>query len=214
MVWDGMLPGEQESEKKIIPDEDDSDGSVGTGSMGAGFVWSDLSKYGSERVGREEEGASSGRVEMGTYAAILRRTPDHEDLVTVTDSEVLCRVVGRWVGQGGRGSLANTDDADIVEYFLTKLAVRIEAKSRTFLIKVKAHRGEPLNEGADDLTVAGREIEKEGENSRWREQTTRVVYPYYEANKWRKGLFEEHSEDHIHMDGGSSSPEKERDVRR
>jgi ribonuclease HI len=31
---------------------------------------------------------------------------------------------------------------------------------------VKAHRGEPLNEGADDLAEAGREIEKEGENSR------------------------------------------------
>jgi hypothetical protein len=61
-----------------------SDGSVGTGSMGTGFVWLDHSKCGSERVGREEEGARSGRVEMGTYAAILRRTPDHEDLVTRT----------------------------------------------------------------------------------------------------------------------------------
>ena len=47
-----------------------------------------------------------------TLTAILRRTPDHEDLVTATDSEVLCRVVGRWVGQGGKASLANTADAD------------------------------------------------------------------------------------------------------
>ena len=31
-----------------------SDGSVGTDSMGAGFVWMDRSKCGSERVGREE----------------------------------------------------------------------------------------------------------------------------------------------------------------
>ena len=50
---------------------------------------------------------------MGAYAAILRRTPDHEDLVTATESKVLCRVVGRWVGQGGKASLANTADADI-----------------------------------------------------------------------------------------------------
>ncbi len=71
-----------------------SDGSVGTDSMGAGFVWMDLSKCGIERVGREDEGARSGREEMGVYAVILRRTPDHEDLVTATDSEVLCRVVG------------------------------------------------------------------------------------------------------------------------
>ena len=115
---------------------------------------------------------------MGAYAAILRRTPDHEDLVTATDSEVLCRVLGRWVGQGGKASLANTTDADILEYILAKLTARITAKSRTFLVKVKTHRGEPLNEGADDLAEAGREMEKEGENSRWQERTTRVVYPY------------------------------------
>ncbi len=104
---------------------------------------------------------------MGTYTAILRRTPNHEDLVTVTDREVLCRVVVRWVGQGGKASLANTTDVDILEYILSKLATRIEAKSRTFLVKVKAHGGKPLNEGADDLAEAVREMEKEGENSRW-----------------------------------------------
>ena len=70
------------------------------------------------------------------------------------------------MGQGGKASLANTADADILEYILTKLAARIAANSRTFLVKVKAHRGEPLNEGADDLTEAGREIEKERANSR------------------------------------------------
>jgi ribonuclease HI len=118
-----------------------SDGSVGTGRMGAGFVWLDRSKCGSERIGREEEGASSGRAEMGACTAILRRTPNHEDLVTAT-----------------------------------KLAARIAANSRTFLVKVKAHRGEPLNEGADDLAEADRELEKERENSRWQERTTRVVY--------------------------------------
>ncbi len=71
------------------------------------------------------------------------------------------------VGQGGKTSLDNTVDADILEYILAKLAARIEAKSRAFLVKVKAHRGDPLNEGADDLAETGREMEKEGENSRW-----------------------------------------------
>jgi hypothetical protein len=100
-------------------------------------------------------------------------------------------VVGRWVGQGGKSSLANTADADILEYILTKLAARIPAKSRTFLVKVKAHRGEPLYEGADDLAEVGRELEKEGENSRWQDRTTRVVYPYYDRNlrKWKKGTW-------------------------
>ena len=81
------------------------------------------------------------------------------------------------MGQGGKASLANTADADILEYILSKLAVRIAAKSRTFLVKVQVHRGEPLNEGADDLAEAGRAMEKEGENSRWQDRTTRVVYP-------------------------------------
>jgi hypothetical protein len=88
--------------------------------MGAGFVWLDHSKCESEHIGREEGGVSSGRVEMGAYTTILRRTPDHEDLVTVTDSKVLCRVLGRWVGQGGKVSLANTTDEDTLEYILGK----------------------------------------------------------------------------------------------
>ena len=79
---------------------------------------------------------------MGAYAAILRHTPDHEDLITTTDSVVLCRLVGRWVGQGGKDSLTDTSDADILEYILAKIAARIAAKTRTFLVKDKEHRGE------------------------------------------------------------------------
>jgi hypothetical protein len=58
-------------------------------------------------------------------AVILPYTPDHEDLVTTTDTEVLCLLVGRWVGQRGKSSLTNTTDADILEYILAKLAARI-----------------------------------------------------------------------------------------
>ena len=113
---------------------------------------------------------------MGAHTVILRHNPDHEDLLTATDSEVLCRLVGRWVGQGGKASLVNTADADILEYILVKLAARIAAKARTFLVKVKSHRGEPLNEGADDLAEAGRSLAKEGEGYRWKQRTTRLVF--------------------------------------
>jgi ribonuclease HI len=34
------------------------------------------------------------------------------------------------------------------------LRARIAANARTFLVKIKAHRGEPLNERADDLANA------------------------------------------------------------
>jgi hypothetical protein len=79
---------------------------------------------------------------MGAYTAILRHTPDHDDLITTTDSVVHYRLVDRWVGQGGKDSLTDTTDGDILEYILAKLAARIAAKTRTFLVKVKTHRGE------------------------------------------------------------------------
>ena len=48
-------------------------------------------------------------------------------------------------------------------HILSKLRARIVAKARTFLVKIKAHRGEPLNERADDLVEEGRTLEKGGE---------------------------------------------------
>ena len=131
---------------------------------------------------------------MGAYGAILRRTPDHEDLVTTTDSEVLWRLVGRWVGQGGKVSLGNTADADLLEYILAKLAARIADESRTFLVKVKAHRGEPLNEGADDLSETGRAMARPLLVVRPL-TTRRGAVESLMEERWRKGLFEERSED-------------------
>jgi hypothetical protein len=57
---------------KLIGNSD----SVGPGCMRAGFTWMDrsLESCGSERIGREEEGMSSGRVAVGRYAGILKRT--------------------------------------------------------------------------------------------------------------------------------------------
>ena len=128
---------------------------------------------------------------MGAYDAILRSTPDHQDLITTTDSEVFCRLVDRWVGQGGKVSLVNTVDADILEYILAKLAARIATKDRTFLVKVKTHRGEPLNEESDDLTEVGHTLEREGENYRWRHRTTCLVFSSYDRNssQWEKGTW-------------------------
>ena len=115
---------------------------------------------------------------MGSYTEILRHTPDHQDLLTSTDSQVLCRLVDRWVGQGGKVSLDNTTDADILEYILAKLVARIATQTRTFLVKVKSQRGDPLNEETDDLAEVGHTLEREGENYRWKQRTTRLVFAY------------------------------------
>ncbi len=113
----------------------ESDGSVGSDCMGEGFTWMDstLKRCGSERIGRDEEGTISGRAELGGYTDILKHTPDTQDLVTATDSEVLCRLVRRWIGQGGKASLSNTTDADILEFITGKLRARIATKAERFL---------------------------------------------------------------------------------
>ena len=150
-----------------------------------------LKRCGSERIGRDEEGTSSGRAEPGGYSAILKHTPDTQDLVTVTDSEVLCRLVRRWIGQGGKASLSNTADTDILEFIIGKLRSRIAANARTFLVKIKAHRGEPLNERADDLADEGKTLAKAGDSYQWTNRTTRLVYSYYDraAHQWKKGTW-------------------------
>ncbi len=74
-------------------------------------------------------------------------------------------------GTRGKTSLTNTTDTDILEYIWTKVAARIVVKSRTFLVKVKVYRGEPLNEGADDLTETC-VMEKEGNNFMWKRRGT------------------------------------------
>ena len=41
-------------------------------------------------------------------------------------------------------------NADILEAIIEKLRARVQAGAATFLVKVKAHRGEPLNREATE----------------------------------------------------------------
>ena len=90
--------------------------------------------------------------------------------------------------QGGKTSLSNTSDADILEFIIGKLRARIAANARTFLVKIKAHRGEPLNERADDLADEGKTLAKAGDSYQWTNRTTRLVYSYYDrsSHQWKK----------------------------
>ena len=45
-------------------------------------------------------------------------------------------------------SLVGVANADILEKIIEKIRARVQAGAATFLVKVKAHRGEPLNEEA------------------------------------------------------------------
>ncbi len=59
--------------------------------------------------------------------------------------------IKKWIGGGAKLSLARSPDGDVLKAIIIKLQKRVKAGAATLLIKVKAHRGDPLNEEADIL---------------------------------------------------------------
>ena len=68
-------------------------------------------------------------------------------------------------------------DADILAAAIEILRKRIAAGTATFLVKVKAHRGEPANEGADilaDKAISNPKVGRESPGANGRiEQSSR-----------------------------------------
>ena len=94
-----------------------------------------------------------------------------EDALLLCDNEAGLCVIKKWVGQGGKATLATAPDADILQEIVCLLTQRVRAGRATFLIKVKSHCGEPINERADTLAEKGREISDD--NKRWDDRTDR-----------------------------------------
>jgi hypothetical protein len=89
----------------------------------------------------------------------------------------------RWVCEGGKATLAGAPDADILREVIDLLRARIAAGTVTFLIKVKAHRGEPANEKADIL--ADKAISDEVVPKEWCKRTSRAVFTWKEPRRDR-----------------------------
>jgi ribonuclease HI len=118
------------------------------------------------RVGREEEGTSSNRLELGGVVVALQSAAlSCEDVLLLCDKAAVLCVIKKWVGQGGKATLATAPDADILQEIVYLLTQRVRAGRAIFLIKVKSHRGEPINERADTLPEEGREVSDD--NKRW-----------------------------------------------
>jgi ubiquitin len=90
------------------------DGSCKNGKMGSG-----CGKFREEgadkcaRVGREEEGTSSNRPELGGVVLALQSAALSEDVLMLCDNEAVLCAIKKWVGQGGKATLATAPDADI-----------------------------------------------------------------------------------------------------
>ena len=94
------------------------------------------------------------------------------------DNQSLLKAVNRWIGEGGMAMLVGAPDTDILATAIEILQKRIAAWTATFLVKVKAHRGEPANEGADILADSAISDPKVGKE--WCQRTNRAVFT------WRK----------------------------
>jgi len=80
------------------------------------------------------------------------------------DNQSLLKAVNRWIGEGGKATLVGAHDADILAAAIEILRKRIAAGTATFLVKVKAHRGESANDGADilaDKAISDSKVGKE-----------------------------------------------------
>ena len=122
-------------------------GSCKDGTMGSGcckFQEDEADKC--ARVGREEEGTSSNRPELGRIVLALQSEALSDDVLLLCDNAAVLCAIKKWVGQGGKATLATAPDADILQEIVCLLKQRVRAGRATFLIKVKSHRGEPINE--------------------------------------------------------------------
>jgi hypothetical protein len=87
--------------------------------------------------------------ELVALRECLEAHDDHIDLLYLTVSEAPLQVIQKWIGGGVKLSLSRSPDADVLKVIVLKLQKRVEAGGTTLLIKVKAHRGDPLNEETD-----------------------------------------------------------------
>jgi hypothetical protein len=111
---------------------------------------------------------NSNRPELVALREFLEAHPDNENLLYLTDNEATLQTTNKWIGGGAKLSLVKTEDTDILRSIILKLQQRVKTKVVTLLIKVKVHRGCPLNEEEDIRAEMGRM--KQEQEKTWRHQ--------------------------------------------
>jgi ribonuclease HI len=158
------------------------------GRMGAGaYCLGDLDVQQCVGVGREEEGTSSNRPELAALVLALRKTRFTDNLLYLCDNQLLLKAVQKWTGEGPKQTTANAPDADILREIMELLKMRVQNRAATFWVKVKAHRGEPLNELEDSLAEAAREVSME--KKEWFNRTERMVFKWKDKDQERSSIW-------------------------
>jgi hypothetical protein len=89
-------------------------------------------------------------------------------------SEAALNKESRWIGSGPRTTLAGDANADIMTSIIECVRERVVRGALTFLVKVEAHRGEPLDERADTQTENVQQLPTE--YRQWTTRTERMTY--------------------------------------
>jgi ribonuclease HI len=88
-------------------------------------------------------------------------------------SQATVQAIRKWIGCGAKLNLSKSPDADVLKKIILKLQKRVQAGAVTLLVKIKAHRGDPLNEEADIRAEMGHR--KEQQEVIWDNPTNRTV---------------------------------------
>ena len=134
--------------------------------MGAGFYRHDTKGGGCCRVRGGTSGGSSSRAEFAAacLAALEDSFTHDQPIVVLTDSKGFVTMALNWVGEGKYPLLRHSPDGDILARIIKVLHQRMSLGLFTMFIKIRAHRGEFLNEKADRWADEGRE---DVDNVRW-----------------------------------------------
>jgi hypothetical protein len=103
----------------------------------------------------------------------------HEDnisLLYLTDNEATLQVIHKWIDGGAKLNLSKSTDVEVLKKIRLKLQKRVQAGAATLLVKVKDHRGDPLNEETDIRAEMGHH--KEQKEVIWDSPTNRTVYQW------------------------------------
>jgi len=100
-------------------------------------------------VGRKEKGCSLNHPELAAFVLALHSNPVTKPMLYLCENQALLKAAKRWVSEGGKATLEGAPDADIVLEAIEELRKRTTAGAVTFLVKVKAHLGEPANGEGD-----------------------------------------------------------------
>jgi len=104
-------------------------------------------------------------------------------MLYLCDNQALLKAINRLVCEGGKATLLEAPDADILLEAIEELRKRKTAGAATFLNNVKVHRGEPTNEEADiqaDKAISGKDFPTE-----CHDRTNRTFFTWQEPR--RKG---------------------------